>query len=51
LPQAGVVLCVKPALGVASAECDQFVDELAREEQVAEQLAVDRAPFGVDDPS
>ena len=44
------MLRVKPALGVASAERDQLVDELAREEQVAEQLAVDRAALGVDDP-
>ena len=44
------MLGVEPALGVASTERDQLVDELASEEQVAEQLAVDRAALRVDDP-
>ena len=50
LPYPGIVARLQPALGVASAELDQLVEELAREEQVAEQLAVDRAALGVDDP-
>ena len=47
-PQPGVVPLLQPAIGVSFAECDQLVDELAREEQIAEQLAVDGAALGVD---
>ena len=50
LPQPGVVASIEPALAVAAAELDQLLDELAREEQVAEQLAVDGAALGAHDP-
>ena len=42
---------LEPALAIAPAERDQLIEELAGEEQVAEQLAVDRAALGVDDPA
>jgi hypothetical protein len=51
LPQAGIVSRLEPALAIAPAERDQLIEELAGEEQVAEQLAVDRAALGVDDPA
>jgi hypothetical protein len=41
----------QPPFGVAAAEPDQLVDELLREEQVAEQLPVDGAALGVDEPA
>ena len=50
LPYPGIVWRIKPTLGVTPSERDQLIQELAREEQIAEQLAVDRAVLGVDDP-